>query len=203
MYQFQDSRPDRRRHAVPVCDKLSECRVSADIVQPLAPMLDATIVVQNDLRILGRGCNSRRLHFLCHSYPYYKDLRLAGLGLVSRRRIPTVTLDTIFKTPEVRISKGTSLFSLRKIASWPVASCLHGATGFALRTRLSSCTSTQSITRQTPAWGHPQESSLIRSSRRLCAFTAFSTVRISSVSSRRIAGMVLRPASTSPSFAST
>jgi len=64
-HQCQDRVPDGRRQAVPVRDKLLECRVSADMVQPLAAMLDATIMLRKDLRNIGRGCNSRRLHFVC------------------------------------------------------------------------------------------------------------------------------------------
>jgi len=64
-HQCQDRVPDGRRQAVPVRDKLLECRVSADMVQPLAAMLDATIMLRKDLRNIGRGCNSRRLHFFC------------------------------------------------------------------------------------------------------------------------------------------
>ena len=68
--------PDRRRQAVPVRDQLPECHVSADIVQPLAPLFDASIMLRNDLRNLGRGCNSRRLHFLCYKPFYHNGLRL-------------------------------------------------------------------------------------------------------------------------------
>jgi len=58
-----DGGPDRSRQAAPVRDKLLQCLVSADIVQPLAPMFDTSIMRRNDLRDLRRGCNSRRLHW--------------------------------------------------------------------------------------------------------------------------------------------
>jgi hypothetical protein len=57
-----DRIPDGRRRQVPVRDQLLECSIRADMVQPLAPTLDATVAFQNDLRFSGRGCNSRRLH---------------------------------------------------------------------------------------------------------------------------------------------
>ncbi len=57
--KIHDGGPDGRRQAVPVRDELPKCRVSADMVQPLAPMLDASVMRRNDLRNSGRGCNSR------------------------------------------------------------------------------------------------------------------------------------------------
>ncbi len=61
--QIQDCGPDRRRQAVPARDKLLECLVSSDIVQPLASLLDASILRRNNLRSVIRVCNSRRLHY--------------------------------------------------------------------------------------------------------------------------------------------
>jgi hypothetical protein len=42
-YQLHDRRPDIQRQVVPACDKLCEARIGADIVQPLATTLDASI----------------------------------------------------------------------------------------------------------------------------------------------------------------
>jgi hypothetical protein len=48
---------------VPIRNKLLYCLLGADKVQPLASLFDANIMLQNDLRILGRGCNPRLLRF--------------------------------------------------------------------------------------------------------------------------------------------
>ena len=49
----------------PFFQQLDECRILAGVMQPPAPLIDATIMLRNDLRNGVRGCNSRRLHFLC------------------------------------------------------------------------------------------------------------------------------------------
>ena len=63
MHQFHDRRSDFRRQTLPVCDKLLECRISADQMQTGGIVIDTRIMLQNDLRNMARGCNSRRLQF--------------------------------------------------------------------------------------------------------------------------------------------
>ena len=62
--QAEDRLPDSRCQPVPGRDELSQRRVRAAIVQPAAPTLDASGMLPSNLRNMGHGCNSRRLHFL-------------------------------------------------------------------------------------------------------------------------------------------
>jgi hypothetical protein len=48
-----------RRQTVPDRDEFCQARIGADIARPLASTLDATIMLRNDFRNLGAGCNSR------------------------------------------------------------------------------------------------------------------------------------------------
>ena len=61
---------------------ISSCSaaISADIVQPLASVLGTSEMLRNDLRNLGRGCNSRRLHLVFH-----KSLSCRGFCLGETR----------------------------------------------------------------------------------------------------------------------
>ncbi len=79
-HQFHNLLPDRRCQAVPIRDKLAECRVGADIVQALASLFDASIMRINDLRNLGRGCNSGRpnVPFEKRGTPYCRFARTGG-----------------------------------------------------------------------------------------------------------------------------
>jgi hypothetical protein len=76
--QVHDFIPDIRRQRVPAGGKLAQAQISAGNMQAGGSGVDATILRRNDLRIWGRGCNSRRLHsrhlrefpsaFLCWVY---------------------------------------------------------------------------------------------------------------------------------------
>ena len=47
---------------MPACDKLAQSQIGAGSMQAGATALDANIMLQKDLRNLGRGCKSRRLY---------------------------------------------------------------------------------------------------------------------------------------------
>jgi len=74
--QIHDGGPYGRRQTMPIRNKLLYCRVTADIVQPLAPMIDANIMLRNGLRNRRRGCNSCRLHLVFQKSLFCKYLRL-------------------------------------------------------------------------------------------------------------------------------
>jgi hypothetical protein len=57
--------PDMRRQLLPRGDKLAQNQISAGSMQTWGKGVDASSLLRRSLRILGRGCSSRRLHFLC------------------------------------------------------------------------------------------------------------------------------------------
>jgi hypothetical protein len=73
---------------VPVRDQLPQCLVFAESVHTGGWTGDATLIQRNDLRNLGRGCNSRRLHFFVHMRQLTTDrgsMRLTPLGIAPAR----------------------------------------------------------------------------------------------------------------------
>ena len=76
---------------MPIRDKFLECRVSADILQPPASLFDASVILQKDLRNLGRACNSRRLHLKATCIAVQVAFLAFGIGsLRAKWRSPTV-----------------------------------------------------------------------------------------------------------------
>ena len=61
---------------VSTCQFATCPRIAAAPAQPLAPVLYARVMLRNNFRNMGRGCNSCRLHYLCHNLFYCDDLRL-------------------------------------------------------------------------------------------------------------------------------
>jgi hypothetical protein len=58
--------------------QLATCpRIAATPAQRLAPVLYARVMLRNNFRNRGRGCNSCRLHVLCHNLFDDRDSRLA------------------------------------------------------------------------------------------------------------------------------
>ena len=60
---FHDRFPGFRRQLAPRDDKFAQGQIGAGKMQTGGICVDATIFLSNSLWILGRGCNSRRLHF--------------------------------------------------------------------------------------------------------------------------------------------
>ena len=68
--------PDIHRQLLPARDQLAQGEISAGSTQTGGRGVNATVMLHNDLPISGRGCNSRRLHFLCHKPFDFRHLRL-------------------------------------------------------------------------------------------------------------------------------
>src|SRR5271157_6635392 len=56
--------PDIHRQLLPARDQLAQGEISAGSTQTGGRGVNATVMLHNDLPISGRGCNSRRLHYL-------------------------------------------------------------------------------------------------------------------------------------------
>ena len=86
--QAEDRLPDSRCQPVPGRDELSQRCVRAAIVQPAAPTLDASGMLRSNLRNMGHGCNSRRLHFLGRGSkpaPFRGGIRAIFLASMEKR----------------------------------------------------------------------------------------------------------------------
>jgi hypothetical protein len=80
-----DRFPDIRRQAVPARDKLAQSQIRAGSMQTGGRGVDASTFLQNDLRNLGRGCNSRRLHFFFYNSFFKKTCVNKRHAYVTRR----------------------------------------------------------------------------------------------------------------------
>jgi hypothetical protein len=73
---FHDLFPDIRRQAVPARDKLAQSQIRACQVRTGVRGVSPIALLDNDWSISGRGCNSRRLHFMIPNLLCHINLRL-------------------------------------------------------------------------------------------------------------------------------